>query len=227
MGILQLLLALFMLVTATMTPPAAPTQRVLDITWRHQAHNLTCEAAALKMALSYYGISADELTLLRYMGVDPRPAHLDARGRLVSWGDPNRSFVGDPNGRVESFDGYGVYFGPVAAAAVRAGAYVLESGSGLYGRPVPPADLYRAVLDGHPAVAWISNTYHVAKLSRYIAYDGVPVEYTPVEHAVTIVGVRPGGVLIDDPWFGRAWHSKAQFESAYSTFEDMAVVVGT
>ena len=34
-------------------------------------------------------------------------------------------------------------------------------------------------------------------------------------------------VLIDDPWFGRAWHSKAQFESAYATFKQMAVILGS
>jgi len=40
-----------------------------------------------------------------------------------------------------------------------------------------------------------------------------------------VIGVRPDAVLINDPWFGRAWHTKAQFESAYSTFDDMAVVL--
>ena len=49
---------------------------------------------------------------------------------------------------------------------------------------------------------------------------------TLTEHAVTVVGVRPGFVLINDPWFGQAWHSKAQFESAYKTFSHMAVIVG-
>ena len=44
---------------------------------------------------------------------------------------------------------------------------------------------------------------------------------------MTVVGVRLGAVLINDPWFGRAWHAKAQFESAYSTFDDMAVVIGS
>jgi hypothetical protein len=33
--------------------------------------------------------------------------------------------------------------------------------------------------------------------------------------------------LINDPWFGRAWHQKTQFESAYRTFDGMAVIVGS
>ena len=53
------------------------------VDWR-----VNCEAAALKMALSYYGISADELQLISYMTRDTRPARFDASGRLARWGDP-------------------------------------------------------------------------------------------------------------------------------------------
>jgi predicted double-glycine peptidase len=42
---------------------------------------------------------------------------------------------------------------------------------------------------------------------------------------VTVIGVRKDAVLINDPWFGRAWHAKVQFESAFATFADMAVVL--
>jgi uncharacterized protein YvpB len=206
-------------------PAPVPTQRVLNVPWAHQAHNLSCEAAALKMALSFYGISKDELTLISYMTRDPRPARFDASGHLARWGDPAAGFVGNPDGHIQRYTGYGVYYQPLALAAMLAGANVLEAGSGLYGTPVPPAHVYQAVLDGHPVVAWISNTYRQADLARYIAYDGEVVRYTLTEHAVTIIGVRRDAVLINDPWFGRAWHAKAQFESAYRTFAGMAVVL--
>ena len=75
-------------------------------------------------------------------------------------------------------------------------------------------------------MAWISNTCRQVELGRYVAYDGASVRYTLTEHAVTIIGVTRDAVLINDPWFGRSWHSKAQFESAYRTFSGMAVVVG-
>jgi len=144
----------------------------------------------------------------------------------VTWGDPEQGFVGNPDRHVRRYTGYGVYYGPVAIATVAAGAHVIRAGGGHYGSPIPPSDVYNAVLDGHPVVAWISNTYRTARLSRYTAYDGATVWYTLTEHAVTVVGVRPGAVLINDPWCGRGWHPKAQFEAAYRTFEDMAVVVG-
>ena len=207
-------------------PAVDLTQRVLNVPLYHQAHRLSCEAAALRMALAYEGISTDELTLIAEMGDDLRPARFDSRGRLIAWGDPMAAYVGNPDGRLAAYTGYGVYNEPVARAARKAGASVIASGSGLYGIGIAPPDIYRAILAGHPVVAWISNTYHVVPLARYVAYDGAMVRYTLTEHAVTLIGVRPDAVLINDPWFGRAWHSKAQFESAYGTFAEMAVVLG-
>jgi uncharacterized protein YvpB len=215
-------------VQAAQPPKLAPrpATRVLAIKIDYQDHALSCEAAALKMALAYEGIRIDELTLIRYMTDDLRSARFDSQGRLAAWGDPARAYVGNPDGRIERYTGYGVYNAPVARAAIRAGAHVVRSGSGLYGTSIPPNAVYNSVLDGHPVVVWISNTYHDVPLHRYTAYDGARVWYTLTEHAVTVIGVRPGGVLINDPWFGQAWHSKAQFESAYRTFDNMAVVIG-
>ena len=207
------------------SPSPRPTQRVLDIKIHYQEHNLSCEAAALKMALAYEGINADEMTLIGYMTRDSRPAKFDSKGHLVTWGDPAEGFVGDPDGHIEHYSGYGVYYGPVAVAAQLAGAHVVAAGGGLYDSGIAPSDVYDAVLGGHPVVAWISNTYRTASLSQYTAYDGSGVWYTLTEHAVTVIGVRPDAVLINDPWFGQHWHSKAQFESAYATFKQMAVVV--
>lgn len=225
MGLFLKLLAVWLAALLGVWTPA-PTERILDIAWHHQEHNSSCEAAALKMALSYYGIATDEMTLIGYMTNDKRPARLNASGQLVTWGDPQKGFVGDPDGKIQLYQGYGVYFGPVAGAARKAGANVATAGGGLYGSAVKPNQVYWAVLHGHPVVAWISNTYRRVGLSHYTSFEGADVAYTLTEHAVTVIGVRPDAVLINDPWFGRAWHAKAQFESAYSTFDGMAVVVG-
>src|ERR1700682_5742808 len=112
------------------SPSPRPTQRVLDIKIHYQEHNLSCEAAALKMALAYQGINADEMTLIGYMTRDSRPAKFDAKGHLVAWGDPAQGFVGDPDGHIERYTGYGVYYGPVAMAAQLAGAHVVAAGGG-------------------------------------------------------------------------------------------------
>jgi uncharacterized protein YvpB len=201
---------------------------VLDIAIDHQDHPLSCEAAALKMALTAEGIFKSEDELLALMGRDNRPAVVDSSGRLIRWGNPNETYVGDPDGDLAAYTGYGVYAGPVARAAEAAGGKVLAWGTNLppdRGKGIAPAAVYQALLDGHPVIAWISNTYQDVRLGTYTAFDGSTVWYTLTEHTVTLVGVRPDAVLINDPWFGQAWHSKAQFESAFQTFEQMGVVL--
>src|SRR5947207_2648584 len=142
MGIVGILAFIATFLSAVPASPPA-TQRVLEVPWHHQEHNLSCEAAALRMALSYYGINKDELTLIRYMTRDSRPARFDAAGRLVRWGDPAYAYVGNPDGHIERYSGYGVYFQPVGLAAMLAGANALRADSGLYDPPVPPADADR------------------------------------------------------------------------------------
>src|ERR1700704_3465383 len=85
------------------TPSPRPTERVLDVKLHYQEHNLTCEAAALKMALSYEGITVDEMTLIGYMTLQSRPATFDAKGHVVAWGDPAQGFVGNPNGNIQRY----------------------------------------------------------------------------------------------------------------------------
>jgi hypothetical protein len=60
----------------------------------------------------------------------------------------------------------------------------------------------------------------------YIAFDGTSVPYAgPVEHSVTVAGVNPTSILINDPDAGQYWIPKSTFESAYATYNQMAVVL--
>jgi len=209
---------------ATWTPPAtipAPAAGLLDIPIDLQDQRATCEVAALKMALAGRGIATDERTLLAAAGIDRRAPELTANGAIVRWGDPNGSFVGDPNGNPPDHTGYGVYAAPIARAAAAAGATVAASGTG-----ITPAALYAAVVAGRPAVAWVTNDYRPEPLGTWRAWDGVEVRYSLHEHAVTMIGVTPSAVLLDDPWFGQRWHARSEFEGAYGTFGDMAVILG-
>src|SRR5690349_15263424 len=106
-SLISAILAALLAIASSLLQPSA--ERVLDIAWHHQEHSLTCEAAALRMALSYFGISTDELTLLGYMSVDRQAARFDATGHLIAWGDPAASYVGNPDGNIERYTGYGVY----------------------------------------------------------------------------------------------------------------------
>jgi uncharacterized protein YvpB len=206
------------------TSPASlpsPTAGLLDIPLHHQEQAATCEVAALQMALAGRGIARDERALLALTGIDGRAPIIDAGGGIARWGDPNAAFVGDPNGSPPAHTGYGVYSAPIARAAAGSGVTVSAAGTGI----APPA-VYAAVEGGHPVVAWVTNDYLAERLSTWRAWDGAEVGYSLREHAVAVIGVTPGLVLLNDPYYGQRWHTRAEFEASYSTFGDMAVILG-
>jgi uncharacterized protein YvpB len=203
-------------------PAVLPGARagLVEVAPARQEHPLTCEVASLRMALRARGIEMDELALLQLTGTDPRPAELDAGGAIRRWGDPNQVFVGDPDGHEYNHTGYGVYAAPVARAAERAGASVVVEGTA-----VAPSAVYSAVTAGHPVVAWVTNDFQRGAVRTWVAWDGSTVTYTPTEHAVLVVGVTPTAVLVNDPLAGQAWHGRDEFEAAYATLGNMAVIV--
>ncbi len=91
----------------------------LAVPFHRQEHRLSCEAAALYMALQYRGVSVTENQIISRVGFDPTPK------KNGVWGDPNVAFVGDINGS-QPGTGYGVYAAPIAkvAAAYRPGSHV-------------------------------------------------------------------------------------------------------
>jgi uncharacterized protein YvpB len=199
----------------------APAAAVLDIPLDLQDQPVTCEVASLKMALGYRRIRTSERALLELTRVDVRPAELGPRGQILRWGDPYETFVGDPAGTLSAGTGYGVYAGPIARAAVEAGATVLASGDG-----IAPAQVYSAVLSGHPVLAWVTSDYRPASLDTWVAWDGAVVPYTLTEHVVLVIGVSPTTVFLDDPWSGQTRLTRSEFEATYATFGDMAVAIG-
>ena len=211
--------------TPTPTAPPLPTappgtgSRVLKVPSYRQVYVLSCESAALRMALAFEGIATTDKAVLDIIGSDPRGPAFDSSG--MHWGDPFATFVGNVNGSEIALTGYGVYYPPIAHAAMVLGGHVLRSGQN-----IPPAELYDAVLSGHPAVVWV--TYHWVRLTRkdYVAFDGKTVTYAgPGEHAVTIVGVQPTRVLINNPSTGVEWIDKPTFEAIYAIYDHMAVIV--
>ena len=202
---------------AFVLPP--PTSRTLNVPYYHQAYPLSCEEAALRMALAYEGVNVSEDKIFATMGIDYRQPVYDSTG--FHWGDPYAQFVGDPNGSEINNTGYGSYNEAVARTATSLGGSVVASGE-----YVTPDYVYRSVLDGHPVVAWVSFDWKAHSPTFYTAFDGRWVRFgSPYEHAVTVIGVTPDSVLVNNPWQGQQWISKSTFEAAYGTFNDMAVVI--
>ena len=207
-------------------PPPPPGSVVLNVPYFAQVYSLSCEEAALQMALAYEGINRNQDEILAEIGVDRRPPELDGAGNVVHWGNPYSNFVGDPNGYREgaqygSRSGYGTYYPTIARAATAFGGRVLAAGEG-----IKPQALYDAISAHHPSVVWVAWQYSPHPVTTYVAFDGTPVMYgAPWEHAVTLVGVSPASVLINNPHGGQEWISRAVFERAYEMFNQMAVTL--
>jgi uncharacterized protein YvpB len=201
--------------------PAAPavTSRTLQVPLYYQAYSLSCESASLRMALAYQGINVTDAEILAKIPVDGRPPFWDSTG--LRWGDPYTSFVGDVSGGQDDMTGYGTYYPTIVAAATALGGKVLAAGEG-----ISPERVYDAVLGGHPVVAWVTYEWANVQRSDYTAYDGRMIAYVgPFEHAVTVIGVTPTQVYVNNPDFGLEVIPRSLFESAYATFNNMAVIL--
>jgi uncharacterized protein YvpB len=186
-----------------------------------QTHSLSCEAAALQIALAAKGIDVSQDWILATVGADLRGAVVN-RGGVVQWGDPYQNFVGNVDGSEPNFTGYGVYDPPIAAAAQHAGA----SATALEG--VDPDVLYKQVENGNPVVVWVVSHLGVTSLRTWTAWDGRVVPYSVGEHAMTLVGVNDdeGTVTLIDPETRTELATpKSHFEASFNSFGRMAVVV--
>jgi uncharacterized protein YvpB len=186
-----------------------------------QEHSLSCEVAALRIALAAKGIEISEDRIIAAIGADQRAPVLN-HGSVVQWGDPYQTFVGNVNGSEPGFSGYGVYGPPIAFAAGQAGA----SASALEG--VDPQTLYQQVMNGNPVVVWVVNHLGTTTLRTWTAWDGRTVPYSVGEHAMTLLGVNfdDSTVTLADPGNGTQFStSMPRFENSFASFGRMAVVV--
>ena len=196
------------------------TRRILPVPAYVQVYALSCEAAALQMALAYEGIGATQTQILNTIGIDNRPHFIDSLG-LFRWGDPYQAFVGNPSGSEASWTGYGTYNSAIARAGASLGGHILSSNEG-----ISPNSVYAAIVNGHPVVVWIAFDWRYHQPTQYQAFDGRWVQFgLPYEHAATVVGVTDSAVLVNNPIGGPQWVGKAAFEAAFATFGDMAVTL--
>src|SRR5690242_4410629 len=101
-----MLRALTAIVLLLLMPSAASAQTPrLAVPLHRQEHQLSCEAAALQMALGALGVQVSEDDLLAQLARDATPRQVEPDGSVV-WGDPDQGYVGDWDG-VFAVDGYG------------------------------------------------------------------------------------------------------------------------
>lgn len=176
-----------------------------------------CEMTSLAMMLQAAGKPVDKLTLAAQIKKDPTPLVVGDDGDPLSWGDPNRGFVGDISG---DDMGYAVYHGPVAQLVNQ----LLPNGAvDLTGKGFD--QVLAAVADGRPAVVW--TTAHFNPPVEWTTWKGPngQVKATFEEHAVLLVGYDANNVYINDPFDGTKAKaiSRKTFESGWKAMGSQAV----
>ena len=179
---------------------------LIPMVFDEQDHALSCEVAALKMALAARGERVSESDLIDAVGFDTTPKQQFA-GRIV-WGDPQQGFVGDIDGRMPS-TGYGVHWNPIARAAKQwRDARAVEG--------ITPRELATEIAAGYPAIVW--GYLGGGKPYEWQTPAGVTVRTALHEHTFTVYGFRgtpdnPEGFLLMDPIYGpRYWDTDTLFD---------------
>ncbi len=180
-----------------------------------QEHSLSCEIAALKVALSAHGLDIPESGLLKYLLFDTTPREDNV------WGDPNKGFVGDIDGRMGK-TGYGVYWGPIAElGSLWKSSKVAED--------MTASQLAGYISDGKPVITW--GYYGRGKNLLWYTKDGKRIDAIDGEHARVVVGFEgnssgPEGFYVFDPIYGEMYWSRDKFMRNWDSFGRMGVVVG-
>lgn len=186
----------------------------LPVAWHRQEHALSCEIAALRMALGAQGSSVSEGELLRNLPFDPTPR----QGGV--WGDPNRGFVGNIDGEM-LVNGYGVYWDPIARLGLRYRRTEVL-------RDAEPQDLARHVAAGRPVVIW--GFYGRPRTYEWRTPVGDPVTAVNGEHTRVVIGFSglvgdPTEFVLLDPIFGRLVWSREKLRHNWNALGRHAVVV--
>ena len=176
-----------------------------------------CESAALSALLATAGIRKDQLELQKQF---PRSGPPDPVGTGASmvWGDPERGYVGRPEGGGVA-GGFGVYQRPVAAIAARNGKRLHDiSGEG-------PAAVYRTLLEGRAVMTWVG--LQDGPYGSWRSPEGRDVRVNFGEHTVVLFGIRRDGALrVMNPLSGaREVWTKQVFETMFARLDRRALAV--
>lgn len=179
-----------------------------------QKYTLSCEIAALVMALNYRDLHVTEDEIIDKVGKDPTPH----KGNI--WGNPNSAFVGNIKG-TQMADGYGVHWAPIAKAAR------------LYREAQDFQDwnigqLTLAIENNNPVVVWIYS--HNGTKTSWKTPDGIDIYAVRDEHAITVVGFvgppnNPTQIIVNDPLIGQVYLSRAVFDKKWDIFGRSGVVI--
>jgi uncharacterized protein YvpB len=205
---------------ATATPTTAPTVTI-PVPVFQQTRALNCETAALQQALAYYGLDVSQAALFALENPDTRLPVMGADHTVLRWGNPYTNFVGYVDGSDWTPTGYGVYWPVILELARTHGLTGAIGGEGW-----DPSAIYSALAAGQPVQVWIETAFMRVPLGTWTAWDGTKVRYSFAEHSVTLSGVSPTQVRVNDVLnASQYWVSKTLFEANFADFNNMAVIL--
>src|SRR2546422_5634502 len=208
--------------TLSPSPSPAPTPATVTIPVPviQQSMVLDCETAALQQGLAYYGIDVGQPELFAQQNADVRLPVMGSNHSVLRWGNPYKNFVGYVNGSDWIPTGYGVYW-PVILDLAR--NYGLPNAIG--GEGFAPSAIYSALAAGRPVQVWVETRFARVQLGTWTAWDGTAVRYSYAEHSLTLTGVSPTQVRVNDVLdASQYWVSKPLFEANFADFNNMAVI---
>ena len=193
--------------------PASP--HVLPgVKFHRQERPLSCEPAALKMALDAQGAHVAEAEIIFRMPFD-KTKRTDS-----VWGDPDKGFVGNIDGEM-LVDGYGVHSAPLAETASNwRKAEAIEGGSS--------AELAGHLLAGRPVIVW--GFSGKSGSSIWQTPDGKTVHAVNGEHTRVVCGFRgspsdPDGFFLMDPNCGLVYWPRRLFLSNWGALNRSGVAI--
>ncbi len=189
----------------------------IPLKFKKQEHSVTCEIAALRMVLNYFGATTTEDELISKIVFDTK----EPKTPDNIWGDPDEGFVGSVDGSIFLGTGYGVYEKPIRDLALNyRNAYIMEKAT--------LSAVLNEVNKGNPVIVWgvLSNR----KAIQWSTIDGKKITALPGEHARIIIGFsgdvsKPTNIVLMDPIYGKIRMSKSQFLSNWAKLGNKAVVI--
>ncbi len=194
-------------------PKPKPTI-LLDVPFYKQEHALSCEVAALRMALAGVDVEIEESELIRLLPFDTTPK------RRGVWGDPNVGFVGDIDGKM-LVDGYGVYAEPIRDLGGQ------WRRTAILAKPTAVA-ITNAVANRAPVIVW--GYFGGGARYTWKTPEEKTITAISAEHARVVIGFageqeNPEGFFVIDPKYGQQYWKIGEFMENWDALDRMHVVV--
>lgn len=194
----------------------------LPISFYKQKYTLSCEITSLKMALEYKGVSVEEDELIKHLvWEEQKEPEFDTKKNRWVWGDPNKGFVGDIDGKMP-ITGYGVYEKPTHSIAEKyREAEIIEDAN--------LVKVFKEIFKSNPVIVW-GSLKEGTPLTWYDK-DGNKIKAIEGEHARVLIGVKgqssyiPTHVVLMDPIHGKIEMTIKDFIRDWGHLDNKALVI--